>query len=137
MTDSTISVTHGIPYARDSVTLYISPDLYEDLMAELESRAIEAQRVMQFSAEAVAAVIVIVGFLNANGFGQIAQVIESIAHRDDGKSIRTKVGDDEFEVTGGTFEKMFAQLPKLQASNADEEAKLDEMKVVSTDDEDS
>lgn len=95
MTDSKISVTHGGTYTPDGLTP-------EDVMAELEANGITDRPIQQFSQDAIAAAIVIVGFLQANGIGQIAQMIEAVAHRNDGKSIRVKMDDDEFEATGDT-----------------------------------
>lgn len=137
VTDSTVSVTHGGTYTPDGLTLYVSADLYEEVVTELEAQGIKNYPIQQFSETAVAAAIVIVGFLQANGIGQIAQMIDAISHRHDGKSIRVKIGDDEFEVTGDTHERMAAQLDRLQEKNVAEQHTLGRLGVEPEEDGDS
>ena len=137
MTSSRISVTHGGSYTPEGLTLYVSADLYGEVIAELDAQGIKGYPIQQFSQTAVAAVIVLVGFLQANGISQIAQLIEAIAHRHDGKTLRVKMGGDEFDASGDTHKRMAAQLEHLQQENAAEQRTLKQIGIKPVADADS
>lgn len=119
----------GGPGEVDSVALSVHPDLRDEVLARLRAAEIEHEPVAQHSAVLVS-VILLYGFFQANAVGQLAQILDVIVHRNDGKSISTKIGDVELSGTGFSAAKaqeiIEEQLPKLLEQNIAMKAAFDE-----------
>jgi len=97
-----------------SIRLEIHPDLYDEVIKVLKESDVEHDEILEHSLTAgvVFSIVMVYGFFKANGAGQLAQLIEAIAHRNDGKSLRIKMGDIEIDRVGESLATMQEEIDK-------------------------
>jgi len=85
----------------DGITIYVTPDVAEDLKADLEASGYKTSWGLEFAFGAEDLIIAIASVATAaGGLGGLAAVLTAFFHKNQHRSITMKSGDNEITLTG-------------------------------------